>query len=408
MKHLVVATLLNSVLCTFLFGTPAAAFFPEYEHLTPPEATEILTPWLIDTEYQSDKLTYSLPLSWHHQWLATNNAFQYSAGSLGPKRFMTRGRMKLNKNISDRFFLQLAYVDRGGLENHRNAYIFELGYNFFNDLSLRLYGQPESRKSDGDVGLALEWKTSPQSRIRVYHTWVDFSYNERVEDSSRYIQAPRSYGVVWRSTGDTGDFQEWSLRHDTKSTRLFEQGNRLYGNQGLFLDFKGRLGLGSPGDFFQYHSEWARLFEQDTGNTDRGISQWHVDRASLWVQHANKANAIPLYGLKVTHNHWRSNQGEVVHNNIMPHLWYTLFDSGTAELQHQGRLGYEVTWHEGRGPVGIRGINDADSAVEHRLNFRYQMAYSKSTRIIFLLSFDADDLEKAPWEGGNMQFSTDF
>lgn len=395
--------------CFVLFlSIPSFGFFPEYEHLGDNETREIFTPWLIDTEYQSDKLSYSLPFDWHDQWLRSDNAFQYSAGSLGPTRFMTRGRMKLRKKITERLFLQLSYVDRGDLEDHRNAMIFELGYQVLSKMSLHLYGQPESLKSKDDVGLAAEWSFNKRNRLRMFHTWVDFSHNKRSEDQSRYNEPPRSYGLVWRQTSETGGFQEWSLRHDTKAVREFTDVLRTYGYQGLFVDGKGRMSLGADRGWLQFHGEWGRLFEQDTLNTDRGVSAWDLDRMSFWLQHSHNSWLIPLYGLKFTHYEWSSSGGSVIHTNWMPHLWYPIFAVNDGEVQHKGRLGYEVAWHKGQGPKALRGINDFDERIEHRMNFRYEIAFTKTTRMLFLLSFDMDSLEDSPWEGGNMQFTADF
>lgn len=393
-----------------LIPTSAPAIFFEYMHLSDSEQREVNGPRRLDSEYQSDILAYDMPIQWQYNWHKERQAFQYSAGSLGPKRFSTRGRLRLRENISEDFFFQMAFVDYADFEMDRRAFVFEFGYQFKRWLSLNVYGQPATLKREDDVGLATEILFSEHNHLRIFHTWVDFTHNKRNEDHDYYTHEPTSIGAVWRwwSEPDKEEVLELGLRHDSRTTRIYPETSQIYSFSGSYLTFKHRKKMSENFDYLNIHLEASQGYEADTLNTDSSVERWDTRRMSFLLQHQNDHQLISMYGIKKVHIHWESAQGSVIHNSLLPHLWAPIYRSQSGGINHQWLAGLETTWHRGRGPVALRGINDFDNRFEHRLNFRYQLAAFERAELTVLLSFDLDNFESSPWEGGNMMYRMNF
>lgn len=398
-----------AVLLCFLPHLSQAVFF-EYMHLSEGEQRELNPPRLIDSEYQSDKMTYEIPVQWQHSWHSQKQSFQYSAGSLGPTRFSTRGRFRLRENIIEDFFFQLAFVDYADFEMDRQAFIFEFGYQFNEWISLNVYGQPATLKREDDVGVATEISFSENSQLRLFHTWVDFTHNKRNEEDDFYEEEPSSIGAVWRwwSTPEDEEIIELGFRHDSQTTRIYPESGRIYSFSGTYLTFMQRKKISNQFDYLNIHLEASQGHEGDNVRPDQSAERWDSKRLSFLLQHQNDHQLVSLYGIKKVHIHWESAQGSVIHNSLLPHFWVPIYRSRTGGISHQWLAGLETTWHRGRGPIELRGINDFDNRFEHRLNFRYQLLAFDRSELTLLLSFDLDSLADSPWEGGNMMYRMHF
>jgi hypothetical protein len=397
------------ILSLLVLPLRAWSFFFEYQHLGEREQRELNSPRLIDSEYQSDKMTYELPLQWQYDWLNESKIFQYSAGSLGPTRFSTRGRMRLRENLNESLYFQLSFLDYGDFETDRQSFVFEFGYRLQSWLSLAIYGQPSSFKSEDDIGLATEIQFSSTNTLRLFHTWVDFSHNKRNEGTDFYQSQPGSVGAVWRwwSSAEDQEYMELALRHDFNTQRVFVDTPRVYSFEGTFINWMQRKKLG-PGDYLQWQLEASSSFEGDTLNTDQGVERWDTRRLSFLVQHQNDDQWVSLYGIKKVHVHWESSQGHVIHNSLLPHFWVPFYRSHKDGLRHEWLVGLETTWHRGQGSQALRGINDFDRRFEHRFNLRYQLQINERAHLTVLGSLDLNDPIQSPWEGGNMQYTQYF
>jgi hypothetical protein len=282
---------------------------------------KINAPRLIGSEYESDRLAYQFLSTWHEEWLNNQNVFQYTAGSLGPTRFYTRGRFRFEKQLSEIFTFHLSYVEMGDARITRQALIFEFAARLNSWFSLSLYGQPATLKKEDDIGLAALFNFD-DNVVRVFYTAVDFSHNKRTEDGSEYTEQPSSVGLVWRqSSKDRGDFIEASFRHDSQTELQFESGrNYLYG--ATMARWLSQHSLDdSNTQFLGTEFNFSRGFEGDNVNTDAGVERWEhltVDGLLQWIQ---KSSSLQILGLRVVYSEWNSALGHVIHNDLLPHAW---------------------------------------------------------------------------------------
>lgn len=398
------------IVCLLFLGLPllTSASFPEYEHLTEDEKAELNSPRLIGSEYESDRLAYQFLSSWHALFLDSQNSFQYTAGSLGPTRFYTRGRLRLAKELSESFKFQISWVDIGDARTNRQALIFEFYLKVNSWLLVSLYGEPSTLKKQDDIGVSTTFLTSNKSQLRFFYTWTDFSYNKRNEKTDRYTVKPGSLGSVWRWS-DQESFIQTSFRKDLNSRQVFDSG-RVYQQGSTQAQWLSRHSLSEAGPYYlQTEFNFSKSNETDTLNTDNGIESWQNETWDGLVQIEQNHRFVSLYGIRVLHSHWASSQGDVIHNNILPHLWTTAWQRQIHGSRHTVDLGYEFTWHRGQGPVNLRSTLDAKDKLEHRMNLRYRIKTFEETFFNLLLTFDLDEFGGGEtWEGGAMQFSTRF
>jgi hypothetical protein len=384
------------------------AYYPEYGHLTPQEQEEINAPRLIGSEYESDRLTYQFLSSWHGDFMANEESFQYTAGSLGPTRFFTQGRMRFRKSLNKTFDFQLAYMSEGSLRLNRQSLIFEFFYKPTSWLHLSLYGEPSTLKKQDDIGVASTFLFSAQSQLRLFYTWVDFSHNKRNEAPDRYDSLPASAGAVWRWY-QRDSYLQSSLRHDFHTKRAYSSG-RIYQFGRTEAQILSRHAL-SPGreTFLQTEFNYSRGFEADTQNRDGSIDRWENEAVDGLMQLQFPAAFFRLVGLRILYSQWDSDQGRVIHNDILPHLWVAAWEGASAGTPNHFDLGYEFTWHRGQGPMSLRSTLDERDKLEHRMNARYRYETSEGTSFNVLLTFDLDEFGGGEtWEGGAMQFATRF
>ncbi len=392
------------------FSQRLLADVPEYQYFGDREKAEINAPRLVGAEYESDRLTYQFLSSWNALWLNQSKVFQYTAGSLGPTRFYTRGRFRFREKLSESFDFMLTYAEVGDPKQTRQSLIFEFVSKPWEFLHLALYGQPSTLKKEDDIGLAAIFNFKPQSTLRFFYTAVDFSHNKRNEEGDYYKQKPYSTGLVWRHWDEScNEFIELSYRHDSQVEQIFESG-RIYSFQGDQLRGISRHSINQKNSkYLQTEFNFSKGYEGDTLNTDQGINRWEYKHADAMIQLENLNHWFHLVGLRVNHSGWKSVQGSVIHNDLLPHSWFRLFREVQGNTHQFFDIGYEFTWHRGQGSSSLRSDLDTNNKVEHRMNWRYQLISFQNTRLNFLLTFDLDRFGSGEtWEGGSMQYSMFF
>jgi hypothetical protein len=401
------------VLVTVLFPmiSKAEAPFIEYSHWGSGEQAEINSPRLVDGEYQSDRLTYEFLNQWNAFWWKQDQVFQYTAGSLGPTRFLTQGRIRFSENITDRLKFSFFYAEVGDYTQWRQSFVFEFSYKLNSLFEVALYGQPSTFKKDDDIGVALITWLGEHSYVRAFYTWVDFSLNKRNENSDYYQKKPGTVGAVWRHSPskDSEEFVEIFVKRDLETIHVFPESSRSYAFLQTQAGVKWIESFGEIPQYFQMEINARKSLERDTENSDQGIIQWEAQHYDGLFQIRNPTSRLKLYGLRFNYSQWDSTQGQVIHRDILPHTWFNIYNNTYGKSVHNIDLGYEFTWHLGEGSDFLRSQLDTDNKVNHRINTRYAFYSDEKTRFHLLLTFDGDKFGTGEtWEGGSIQFSQIF
>lgn len=395
----------------FPHNSRAQAPFIEYSHWDSSEESEINSPRLVDGEYQSDRLTYEFLNQWNAFWWKQDQIFQYTAGSLGPTRFLTQGRIRFSENITDRLSFSFFYAEVGDYTQWRQSFVFEFSYQLNSLFEVALYGQPSTFKKEDDIGVALITRFGGFSSLRAFYTWVDFSLNKRNESSDYYQKKPGTLGLVWRhsETKESQDFWEVFIKRDLETIHIFPESGRRYSYLQTQAGVKWVEDFGERKKFFQMELNARKNLERDTENRDQGIIQWEAEHYDGLFQIRDPQGLFKLYGVRFNYSQWESSQGHVIHRDLLPHAWMNVFSSRNGKSVHNIDLGYEFTWHQGEGRKFLRSQLDTDNKLNHRINTRYAFYQGQKTRFHLLLTFDGDKFGTGEtWEGGSIQFSHIF
>lgn len=404
------ARFIRPLLLIVVTGVQAKAFVPQYLGFGDGERLEVNSPRRLGAEYESDRLTYQFLASWHYSWITEDKVFQYAAGSLGPKRFYTRGRFKIREDLGLNTFFQLTYAEMGDFKTNRDALVFEFGHQWFPWLESSLYGEAATLKKEDNVGLSSTIRFKNHFDLRFFHSFIHFSHNKRNELNDRYESSPAASGLLltWANP-ENPEYMQVSLRRDKPLRQVFESG-RVYRYSGLFFQFLSRTPwLSSPVDFFNSEINISKSDEGDTENTDGNIDSWSYQNIDGLLQIEHLEKVLRRYGVRYVYSQWRSSQGQVIHNNLIPHAWFSIGDWSDSGWSQAMELGYEFTWHRGQGDESLRGTLDRNNVVEHRLNYRYILNIHNKSELHALLSLDLDELDTGEaWEGGSLQYVLHF
>lgn len=397
------------IIYLFSFNAWAWESYPEYIGLVESERASFAQPTKIDSEYQSDFLTYTPSAAWHSQWLQANKALQFSVGSLSSKRFLLDNRFKFQTELLKDFDFDLIYFDERHFESDNESLMVQFSkWLFQRRYRLAIYGELETNKAQDDLGLSLSWFYDESTELKLFHTLVDYSRNERNESSDEFLTAPLSTGLVFRTANSNGEFVEASLRVESKTRWLLpdELAHYNYWRRSAQIYWRTRTGDAPSAQenyfnmrFFseekfeeKYPTSGASTVVQESWRTKRYFMQFEFEKGA-WI-----------YGLHSALRDYDTELGEVGQHHSLPYI-----SKGFGEGLHQWRVGYELTQFREAGSVVLRGAQADDYALEHRVNVTYKAQFNEESTMKVLLTFDGDELGTGEtWEGGNIQFRSEF
>ncbi|MCM2280957.1 MAG: hypothetical protein NDI61_03825, partial [Bdellovibrionaceae bacterium] len=190
-------------------------FFPEFGALDAVEAETLDSPQALDSESQSDVLTYMPDLQSDAAFFSRPMAFELALGSLSAKQFLHYQRVRLSKMLSEGLELRFTHWIQRDLEEDRERQILELLSTVSPAFGVSLYGIPSREKEEIDLGVALLlWPRSGQE-IRMFHTWTDVVREERSQGGDRFVssQNPNSIGLSSRLTLEN-EYATFGFRRD--------------------------------------------------------------------------------------------------------------------------------------------------------------------------------------------------
>lgn len=432
------AGLLVSMIFSFGAGVAEAAYldpYPEYESMSESEPGSLDSAKKVDSEYQSDALTYA-PSTWSDSfWLAREQAFELSNGSLSSHHFFDYHRLKLRKRILSGVDFKFVYLRQRDFEIDRVNAILELEARIAPRFFLALYGEPAFFKRQDDVGVAAIYRPRAGCEARAFYTWVDVTRRQLNDRVDNFIEGeePASYGAVVRclsaegkqalGTGGRVDFRELLLAERWQLALRREPGVRWrFPNPGEDWRFERGLAqfeaisrLTDDAAFFvraQWDQKWEAR-EALPGST--GVVNESLDKRRLQtLVGANWApqNALWAYqlGFAWVDRRWDgASNGMVFHRNWVPHAWVFIPTVQRPWGSDRTDIGYESTFFRGEGDSSSRAEGAYNWAVEHRLNLRYEWALEEGAALSLLASFDLDKIHTGGrFEGGNAQFRISF
>jgi len=410
--------------------------FPEFHALSELEQSGFDDVARIDSEYQSDVITYLHPLSWDPVFFSRPQAFDFTLGSLSSKLFLQQSRLRVRKRVLPRLDFRFTYFTQRDLDVDQTRAIIELTHELSKRFSLSLYGEPSHFKRENDAGIAVLYRPADAHEIRAFHTWVDFTRQEHNDRGDFFTEGkePTSYGFVGRcfdclklfsdSDGIQRSWLEYFARRETPTEWHFPDADAIYGYELWTAGLKARIeaNVNTKTLAANLRLQFSRKYESRRSISEAAeFAERTVDRrlieslGSIEIPIGSVLGRMATFepGVGWFHRFYRERDGMFLeHRNLLPHAWIHMRGMERAQGQFDSlSLGYEVTFFRSEG-VPDPGARELKAwAAEHRVNFRYAFALEDDALLTLALTFDPDSVarrESGFFEGGNGQFRVFF
>lgn len=251
MRNRTEKALLHVLTAALLAASEAKAFdiFPEFHSLTEIEASGLDNSAIIDSEYQSDAITYMRPSPWDAEFHAAPMAYDLTFGSFNNTHFLHYDRLKLRKSLLDTLEFRFTYFKERDFDTDQTHAILELVKRLTPAFSVSVYRQPSHFKRENDIGIALLVHLSETHEFRFFNTWVDFTRPEHNDRTDTFITGnePIVIGFTdrWYSPKDAapGQFVETYLRYESPVRRDFKYDRYEYKYEKFTVGTGSRLHL---------------------------------------------------------------------------------------------------------------------------------------------------------------------
>ncbi len=400
------AALLGALL---LLAPETHAFITDSQYHVTTEPGELLldsyTHW--DSEASSDFIVYQRPIEWDGSWWRSTRSFDLSVGSVSSKQFLNYQRLKLYVPLSETVEFRLHWLQERDFEQDRIATPLELRFRLSEKWYLSLLGETSLYKSEDDVGIALAFKPTPSREIQISGLWGDFQRNERNLLTDKWSQAP----VAWTLTSTylptpddrpgagPSDFRRTEAHYEAPSIRSNGTvDTRTLSYRSIYFSGLRTFGLGST---FGYRILADRAEDVDhSGGTNRSRF-----RSLNQIEYGYFAGPIKLRpGLNVFYREIHLDKDREYYREVLPVFWVDLPVKAKSWGEHAWSIGYDGTVFNR--DSSRRGD---DREIEHRLNLKSNMKFSKAGELALLFTFDVDRFGSGEtWEGGAGQFRLEF
>lgn len=427
MKVGFVLTLFTALLALAPEGL-AFEIFPEFHTLTEKEESALDPTTLIDSEYQSNVNTYQLRQAWDAEFFSRPNGLNFTIGSLSNVFFLEQDRLRLSHRLLPSLEMRFTYFQERDLTTDQSHAILELVQELKDSFAFSLYGEPSFYKRENTLGAALLYFPSPQSEIRLFHTWVSLTRNEHNDQPDYFVRGsePTTYGLVgrhWAAANEPGRLRwlEYFVRRETSTLWRFPQGSYDYAYEAFAA---GVSSIVAWDDSYRLHFRFqaAEKFEGYaplTPASSRPAASLDRRTVDAWLSWEWKdltlfgSSADLEAGLGLFERRWQSGANELLaHRSLTPIAWLRLpGPSHAAGSRDMIALGYDATLFTAEGNNALASPELKYWTVEHRANLRYTFSFPGNSELGFLVSADLDALARgasAIFEGGQGEFKTFF
>lgn len=390
------------------------------------EIRDSVSPNLIDSEYQSDLLTYTdSPFTVGYEISSLLEAegsterqssgfFDTSAGSLSATQFDFRLRAKFISALTEDLRFLFLRTEHENYEEQSSTSIVELQYRLKDRFWLSAYGSLARMKREDDAGFALTWRDQDAGQTRearLYVSFPDFTRSERNDAGDRFQSNPSVLG--WKSTRVRSDlFRSIEIRRESPvSWRDATEGLEY---EMTLLSYK-RV---APNWTLRAQLDRKRAAKQTFDVNGAVASEDGLTRFREQLEWRRRVRRLEA-GIAWTGRRWEDGQSrKLMHENLMFFFDWRPSAILAEEVKNLGEttagpeLGIETTRFAKYGDSSLGSATTRDLAWESRLNSRYRWVFEKNGERVgelsLALTFDIDRAEGGLFEGGHGQFQMSF
>lgn len=386
----------------------------EYPSIPTERGFELMDPSPIDSEYQSDLLTYSV-LPEEMLKFSTRRHFYLSAGSLSATQFDFQLRAQVMEELRPGLVFKFLRTEHENYEEANRRSVVELQTRLAESAFwFAAYGTLARLKKEDDVGFALLWrrpqkqegKQEEDQELRLFVTLPDFTRSERNDTGDFFVgSGPLAVGLKWVRESSKA-YREFLIRRepsvewrDPSTSRSY-----TYGHQAV-SGFLRRHD--SAANWFSLRWQWDRkhtgVSALDASGAVTGRDLVDRDRQQIEMrrnQVLGDSWSFQFGGLWVARQ-WREENGrQLLHQNLSPFL--------NVRNENGIELGIEATKFEALGDLSLGSATVRTEAIESRINGRYHFSFENGASLSLALTFDIDRAEGGVFEGGHGKFQTTF
>ncbi len=379
----------------------------EYRSISTERGFELIDPRPIDSEYQSDLLTYSTSPSDVVGFSGLRH-FYLSAGSLSATQFDFQLRAQVIEELSPGLVFKFLRTEHENYEEAVRNSIVELQARIAeSSFWFAAYGTLARLKKEDDIGFSLLWRKTENHELRFFTTFADFTRSERNDTGDFFVgPGPMVTGLKWVQNRSKV-YREFLIRRESSvewrdpiTSRSFTYGHHVV--SGMVR----RTDADESQSWLALRWQWDRkhtgILALDTNGSvtsrdlvDRDRYQIELRRNLVW----NDDLSVQIGTLWVARQ-WRDeNDRQLQHQNLSPFI----------DVRHGGiELGIEATKFEALGDLSLGSSTVRTEAIESRLNGRYNFTFENGASLSLALTFDIDRAEGGAFEGGHGKFQTTF
>jgi len=392
---------INAASILILGWTSAAAAFTTTSHyFVATEAEQLGLDWSTrwDSEASSDFITFQRPLEWDGQFLRGDKVFDLSIGSISSRQFLSYKRVKLHQQLTEKLEFRFHWLEERDFEQDRSLLPLELKYNFTPKFAVSIMGSPSMYKRENDAGFSLYFTPDDEWEYRASALWGDFDRNKRNLQTDEWSEAPLALTISARHLPKDSSYDfinaEVHWQRPSQRTDLGVVTQDL-SHESIYLtglkSLENGRGLG------------ARLLYDRAFASENARARTRKRSLNQFEYRFVMGPHVIRPGINLFYREARDNGDQSIYREILPTLWFQLPPKSRTWGLRTLSMGYDATIFE------HQHNQSSDNNLEHRLNIKYDMRFSKAGQLALLFTFDLDRFgTEETWEGGAGQFRLDF
>jgi hypothetical protein len=375
-----------------------ASFDSFFEYQSLGSDTKMIPTYFIhyDAEYSSHILNYSPSLADEIHFYQQPKIFQIHQGSVSSNEFFKNTKLKIDQELQDRLQLTVLHLQQKDFENQQEHTILTFSY-YLKRWIFAAYIDLEFQKKEDNGGAQVSYLLTPYHQLKLFLGLPFYDWNNRNRGNNDFEKQPYTYGFVGRYFKDKENYQrffEYGFRYEIPAEWRDQALNETW-------NYKKWTHL------LRYYYEkknidtWEFSFQSD--NTEQDFldfnqsvlnTRLHLYRSQALIKYKHPKEIHYETGFYFAQRNAEQKYQRSKWNDSIP---FFIFHPTKGAFSY----GYDLTIHNGDPPLTSK------DSLENRGHIFLYLPF-KTSKLRLAFTFDLDELNAAPWEGGHASFEMIF
>lgn len=360
--------------------------YPEYQSLIDSRRTDQVLN-AIDSEYSSDVLQFSPPITYFTDFESSEKRLDLSFGSLNGKQFLIQQRLKLEQQLNQDWHFKLNGWQHGDYDQNSTQFLWGLSRSVTPQLRFGLIGNAYFEKSKNDLGFEFTKSENKNSLWQMSYLRPDFQRNSRSDTDERWGVAPQLLSIKY--------FNQGVASSNLVFIKIEPHQSKYWVGTNESLSAK-RTAFGWAHIRDEFRLQLQSDFKNEVYNNVKSDSAYTQTRIEKDFNHRTQSYT---YGTGYFYRRFQMTSHFAEFHDVLPFIWWH---------KNDWSLGYDLTIHNAQ-DSGRISKSAYDDQLENRLNAKWRHPFSKQAELNVLFSFDLDQFGGSKtWEGGAANFVATF